>query len=84
MKLIFLMIPFALGMEPEPEPEAEPDAAAEPEPATAEPPAERNPIIIYGQHAAGWTPTNHYGSCGMNCPCCRFQVHGADVNFDVC
>ena len=26
------------------------------------------------QHPRGWTPDNHYGMCGQNCPCCRKQV----------
>lgn len=30
-----------------------------------------------------WTPENHYGYCGLNCPCCRFRVEGPN-GFGVC
>lgn len=34
-------------------------------------------------HGRGWTPANHWGMCGQNCPCCRYRVEGPH-GFGVC
>ena len=28
---------------------------------------------LVSKHPSYWSPTNHYGMCGQNCPCCRAQ-----------
>jgi hypothetical protein len=26
------------------------------------------------KHSKSWTKHEHYGFCGQNCPCCRFEL----------
>ena len=39
-------------------------------------------FIIF--HDFPWTPRRHFGRCGMNCGCCRFEVTGQSGNCEPC